>query len=117
MITAILDFLISPANAAGVGTAPPGSGGGMSLFLMLGVFLLFMYFGIWRPQTKRAREQRSMLDALAKGDEVVTAGGILGKIAKLTDQFIVLSLNDSVDMMVQRASIVSVLPKGTMKSI
>jgi len=119
MIMLLVFCFLVPAVASADAplAAQSAGGGGMSLFLMFGIFLLFMYFGIWRPQTKRTREQRTMLDGLAKGDEVVTAGGILGKIVKLADQFIVLSLNDSVEMTVQKTSIVTVLPKGTMKSI
>jgi preprotein translocase subunit YajC len=110
----MLDLLITPALAdAG---APP-AGGGMSMFFIFGIFILFMYFAVWRPQSKRAKEQRSMLDSLAKDDEVVTVGGILGKVSKLSEQYLVLALDDQVSVTVQKASIASVLPKGTLKSL
>jgi preprotein translocase subunit YajC len=116
MTTSVLDFFINTAFAADPSSVT-AQGGGTSLFLMLIIFVVFMYFGIWRPQSKRGKEQRKMMESIAKGDEVVTAGGILGKVSKLADQYIILSLNDSVEMTVQKTSVVGILPKGTIKSI
>ena len=76
-----------------------------------------MYFAVWRPQSKRAKEQRNLLSSLAKGDEVITIGGILGKITKITESYIVLSINENMDMTMQKSAIANVLPKGTLKSI
>lgn len=117
MISNIVNFLVSPAYAdAGVATPPPG-GGGMSLFVMFGIFILFMYLAIWRPQSKRAKEHRNLIDSIAKGDEVITAGGLLGKVTKISDQYIVVSFDDKVEVAVQKSSIVGALPKGTIKAI
>ncbi len=112
----ITNFLISPASAEGAVPASQ-SGGGFSLMLMTGVFIIFMYFAIWRPQSKRAKEQRDLLGSLAKGDEVVTTGGILGKIAKINDSYVQLALTDTTEIMIQKSSIAGALPKGTLKSI
>lgn len=110
----ILNVLVTPAYAdAG---APP-QGGGSSLFIMLIVFVFFMYFAMWRPQAKRAKEHKNLLDSLAKGDEVMTAGGILGRVVRITDSYIVLSISDSVEIVLQKSSIANVLPKGTLKAI
>lgn len=92
-------------------------GGGPSLLIMVAVFFAFMYFTIWRPQSKRAKQQRDLITSLAKGDEVMTAGGLLGKVTKLTDQYIGLSVSNNVEIFMQKSSIVTVLPKGTLKSI
>jgi preprotein translocase subunit YajC len=111
----LLDFFISSAYAAeGAGPQPQN---GFSLVLMLGVFVVFMYFAVWRPQSKRAKEQRDLLSSIAKGDEVVTAGGMLGTVTKVSDSYISLGLADQVEITMQKSSIVKVLPKGTLKSI
>ena len=106
-----MDFFISNAMAA---DASP-QGGGLQLVFMIALFFGIMYFMIIRPQSKKAKEHASLLDALSKGDEVVTNGGILGKIVKLGDNFIELKISDSSNMKIQRHAISSVMPKGTMK--
>jgi len=111
----LLNFFISSAYAAD--TAGPQPQNGFSLVLMLGVFVVFMYFAVWRPQSKRAKEQRDLLSSIAKGDEVVTAGGMLGTVNKVSDSYISLGLADNVEITMQKSSIVKVLPKGTLKSI
>lgn len=113
----LLSFFISDAHAADAATATPPPGSNFSMFAMLGILIAFMYFVVLRPQTKRAKEQRDLLNSLAKGDEVVTAGGILGKIAKLSEHYVVLALADNVEIIIQKSSIVNALPKGTIKSI
>jgi preprotein translocase subunit YajC len=106
--------LISPAYAQASGSMP---GGDFMTFLpMIAIFVVF-YFLLIRPQQKRAKEQKAMLEALQKGDEVVTAGGIVGKIGKLTDQYATLEVAQGVEMTVQRASIAQLLPKGTIKAL
>jgi preprotein translocase subunit YajC len=117
MLPAITSFFISNAYAADAATTPPPAGGGFSLIPMLVIFFLFMYFAIWRPQSKRAREQQNLLSSLNKGDEVMTAGGMLGRIHKLTDQYIGLTIANNVEILIQKSSVVTVLPKGTLKSI
>jgi preprotein translocase subunit YajC len=107
-----VDFLISNAHAEGA-AAP--AGGGIEMLLMMGVFFAIMYFMIIRPQQKRAKEHKQMLEALSKGDEIVTGGGILGKVAGINDSFIELAIADNVTIKVQKQAVASVLPKGTMK--
>jgi preprotein translocase subunit YajC len=100
-------------------TAPAAAGGGMqsSLMSMLPLVLMFvvLYFVMIRPQMKRQKEHRTMIEALAKGDEVATAGGLLGKVTKLGDTYIGVELADGVEVQLQRSAVVQVLPKGTIK--
>lgn len=101
-------------------TAPAAAGGGdmtSTLTSMLPLLLMFvvLYFVMIRPQMKKQKEHRAMIEALAKGDEVVTAGGLLGRVTRLGDGFIGLELATGVEVQMQRASVVQVLPKGTMK--
>ena len=116
LLDTLSNFFISSAYADTTTAAAPQQGG-FSFFLMMGILIFFMYFAIWRPQSKRAKEQRNLLSSLAAGDEVVTAGGILGTISKLSDGYVVLALADNVAITIQKSSIVSALPKGTLKSI
>lgn len=105
-------MIISNAYAA----APAGQPDpimGMLPFIV--IFVLF-YFMLIRPQIKRAKEQKKMLEALQKGDEVVAAGGLLGKVVKVGDQYVNLEVADGVVVAVQKPSIQAVLPKGTLKS-
>ena len=97
-------------------SAANAGGGGLEMILMMAVFFAIMYFMIIRPQQKRAKEHKAMLEALNKGDEVVTNGGILGKVASLTENFVELSVADNVTVKVQKQAIASVMPKGTLKS-
>lgn len=118
MLGNFLDFFIGPAQAAttAVEGQAPQAGSPFMLVIML-VFVGFMYLTVWRPQSKRAKDHKDLLGRLTSGDEVVTAGGILGKVSKLTDSFVVLSVADNVNITVQRSSIGTVLPKGTIKSV
>ncbi|HIP80839.1 MAG TPA: preprotein translocase subunit YajC [Leucothrix mucor] len=108
-----MNFLLS--NAIVVGAASP-AGGGIEMIIMIALFFGIMYFMIIRPQQKKAKEHKTMLDALSKGDEVVTSGGILGKIVKIGENFVEIKVSDNSAIKVQRHSIGTVLPKGTMKS-
>jgi preprotein translocase subunit YajC len=101
-------------------TAPAAAAGGdmqSSLLSMLPIVLMFvvLYFIMIRPQMKKQKEHRAMVEALAKGDEVVTAGGILGRVSSLGDNFIGVELASGVEVQLQRHAVVQVLPKGTMK--
>ncbi len=107
-----MDFLISSAYAQAPAQQP---GGGLEFLIMIGIFFAIMYFMIIRPQTKRAREHKALIDSLNKGDEVVVAGGILGKIRDLDENFVKLEIANGVEIQVQRQSVTSVMPKGTMK--
>ena len=90
---------------------------GSSLMSMLPLVLMFvvLYFVMIRPQMKRQKEHRAMIDALAKGDEVATAGGLLGKVTKLGDTYLGVEVSEGVEIQLQRSAVVQVLPKGTLK--
>ncbi len=107
-----MDFLISPAYAQAAGASP---GGGFSQILILVVFVAIFYFMLIRPQQKRMKEQQAMLAKLASGDEVVTSGGILGRISDVGDTFVTLEVADGVRIRVQRGQISQLMPKGTLK--
>lgn len=106
-------MFISDAYAQTAG-APAGDATGMLIILPL--MLVFMYFFVYRPQAKRAKEHKSLLDALAKGDEIVTAGGVAGKVADVRENFVKITIADNVDILVQKSAITTVLPKGSLKS-
>ena len=106
-----MDFLISSAWAQDA--APQG---GLMGFLPLILIFVVFYFMLIRPQMKRAKEHRKMVSELGKGDEVVTNGGILGKITDLSESFVTLELADNVSIKVQRHAVATVMPKGTINS-
>ena len=101
-------------------TAPAAASGGdmqSSLMGMLPLVLMFvvLYFVMIRPQMKRQKEHRTMIEALAKGDEVATAGGVIGKVSRLGDTYLAIEIANGVEIQVQRSAVVQVLPKGTFK--
>jgi preprotein translocase subunit YajC len=98
-------------------TAPAASSAQDSLLSFLPIVLMFvvLYFIMIRPQMKRQKEHKAMIEAIAKGDEVVTAGGLLGKVSKLGDTYIHLEVANGIELQVQRSAVVQVLPKGTVK--
>ncbi|WP_396270423.1 preprotein translocase subunit YajC [Ideonella sp.] len=102
------------AQAAAPAATPSGAGGLMS-FLPLVLMFVVLYFIMIRPQMKRQKEHKAMIDALAKGDEVIIAGGVLGKIAKLGDTYVHVEVAAGVELQVQRGSVLQVLPKGSVK--
>ena len=109
------DFLISPAYAQ---SAPAGLfGGDLVSFLPMLAILAVFYFLLIRPQQKKAKETRAMLAALQKGDEVVTMGGIVGRISKLGEQYMTLEIANGIEMNVQRGAVAQILPKGTIKTL
>lgn len=107
-------MLIGQAWAQGA-----GGGAGSDLLGLLPIVLMFvvLYFLMIRPQMKRAKEHKTMIEALQKGDEVVTAGGVVGRIAKIGDSYVSLQVADNVEITVQRPSVQVVLPKGTIKAL
>ena len=111
-----MSFFISNAMADAAAPAAGPMGGGFEWIFLLG-FLAIFYLMIWRPQAKRAKEQKNLLGSLQKGDEVVTTGGIAGKITKVSDAFVVLEVSDTVEMKFQKGAIAATLPKGTLKAI
>jgi preprotein translocase subunit YajC len=107
--------LISPAYAQAA-AAPSQTDSLMTFLPMIAIFVVF-YFLLIRPQQKKQKEARAMLQSLNKGDEVVTAGGIVGRIARLTDQYATVEIAPNVELVVQRSAISQLLPKGTIKAI
>ena len=107
-----MDFFITDALAA----APQGQGDALMSFLPLIFIFVVFYFLLIRPQTKKAKEHKLMVQALAKGDEVVTNGGLLGRISKVGDNFLTVEVADGLEVRVQRTAVASLMPKGTMKS-
>jgi preprotein translocase subunit YajC len=106
--------IISPAYAqAATGGSDPGFLGFLPIILMFAL----LYFLMIRPQMKRAKEQKAMIEAVQKGDEVIAAGGLVGRITKLNDQYATLEIAPNTEVVVQRAAIQVPLPKGTIKSI
>ena len=99
-----------------VAQAAPAAAPGMGTFLLPIALIAVMYFLMIRPQMKRAKEHRSMLDKLSKGDEVITSGGIAGTVTDIGDNFVTLEVADNVRVRVQKAAVGNVLPKGTLKS-
>ncbi|HSH07433.1 MAG TPA: preprotein translocase subunit YajC [Burkholderiales bacterium] len=109
-------MLISPAFAQASGGATGGDGGLITLLPIVLMFVL-LYFIMIRPQIKRQKEHRSMVEALQKGDEVITAGGVVGKISELGDAYVSLEVAPNTEISVQRSAVQTLLPKGTLKSI
>lgn len=94
-------------------------GGGLEMLIILAVFGLVFYFMVFRPQSKRQKEQRELLSNLAKGDEIMTSGGLIGKITKVSNENenIIIALNDNNEVMISRNFVVATLQKGTMKAL
>jgi preprotein translocase subunit YajC len=104
---------VNHAWAQGSGQA----GGGFETILLIVLMFAVLYFLMIRPQMKRAKEHRAMIDALQKGDEVVTAGGVLGRISKLNENYVTVEIANNVEIQVQRPAVQALLPKGTIKNI
>jgi preprotein translocase subunit YajC len=111
-----MSFFISSAYAQAADTAAAAPSP-IYNFLFLGGFVVIFYFLIWRPQAKRAKELRSLLDNLKAGDEVMTTGGLLGRINRIEEHYVSLQVSDNVELKLQKNSVTAVLPKGTLKSI
>ena len=108
-----MNSLIPDAMAQAAGGAP--AGGGLTPFIMMAVFVVIFYFLLIRPQQKKQKEHQAMLSKLAAGDEVLTAGGILGRIVEVGDQFLTIEIADNVRIKVQRFQVTTIVPKGTLK--
>ena len=106
-------MIISPAYAQ----AAVGGDSGIIGFLPIILMFALLYFLMIRPQMKRAKEQKAMIEALQKGDEVVAAGGLIGRISKITDQYVTLEIAPNTEVVLQRSAVQVSLPKGTLKSI
>ncbi|MGZ8260504.1 MAG: preprotein translocase subunit YajC [Caldimonas sp.] len=103
------------AAPAATGSADPMGLGGLGGMLPLILMFVVLYFIMIRPQMKRQKEHKAMVEALAKGDEVVTSGGVLGKVSKLGETFVGLEIAEGVEIQIQRTAVVQVMPKGTVK--
>jgi len=108
-----MNSLIPEAMAQTAGGAQQASG--MSMLVMMGLFVVIFYFLLIRPQQKKQKEHQAMLSKIATGDEVVTSGGILGRVVETGDQFLTIEIADNVRIKVQRFQVTSLVPKGTLK--
>jgi preprotein translocase subunit YajC len=108
-------MLINTAFAQGSGA--PAGGSGMESLILIVLMFGVLYFLMIRPQMKRAKEHKTMVEALQKGDEVIAAGGILGRISRINESYVTLQVAENVEVQVQRPAIQLVLPKGTIKNI
>ena len=110
----IVNFLI-PAALAQAGDAPRGGEMGLMNLLFPIILIAAFYFLLIRPQTKRAKEHKQMVDALKKGDEVVSGGGVLGRITEVGENFVQVEIAENVQIRIQKQSVSSLMPKGTYK--
>ena len=110
----LLDLLIPAAYAQAAAPAPQG--GGLGMMLMPLILIAVMYFLMIRPQMKRTKEHRSMLEALNRGDEVITNGGLAGVVTDIGDNFVTVEIADNVRVRVQKSAVGNVLPKGSLKA-
>ena len=108
-------MLINPAWAQTPGGG--AAGGGIESLVLIVLMFAVLYFLMIRPQMTRAKEHKTMIEALQKGDEVVAAGGVLGRISKLNENYVTLEVSDKVEIQIQRPAVQLVLPKGTIKNI
>jgi preprotein translocase subunit YajC len=116
-------FLISDAYAQAAGAASASPGFTLESLALPAVMIVAFYFVLIRPQQKRAKEQRTMMEALKSGDEVITSGGLLGRVSKVVDQYVTIEVgnvvggNTAVEMTIQKSAVSALLPKGTIKAI
>jgi preprotein translocase subunit YajC len=111
-----MNFFIDNAFAADA-AAPTTMQGLMSVLPMIVLLFLFMYFMVIRPQSKRNKEHKNLISNIQKGDEVMTIGGVLGRIEKVANDFVVINIAENANIIVQKNAISNVVPKGTMKSV
>ncbi len=105
------------SNAYAQAAAPAGAGGGLMGLLPIILMFVVLYFLMIRPQMKRQKEQKAMIEAIAKGDEIVSAGGLVGKVTKVSDAYVTLEIADGTEVVMQKAAITMLLPKGTIKTL
>ena len=106
-----MEFFIADAHAQGGGQSDPT----FSFIMLIALFAVF-YFVLIRPQSKRQKEHKAMVASLSKGDEVVTNGGLLGKITNVGDNFVAIEITEGIEVRVQRMAVATLMPKGTVKS-
>lgn len=105
------------SNAFAQTAAGDTMGGSLASFLPIILMFVVLYFLMLRPQMKRQKEQKAMMDALTKGDEVITAGGVLGRVTKVADPYVTLEISPGTEITVQKIAVATLLPKGTLKSL
>ena len=105
------------SNAYAQAAAPAGAGGGLMGLLPIILMFVVLYFLMIRPQMKRQKEQKAMIEAIGKGDEIVSAGGLVGKVTKVGDAYVTLEVADGTEVVMQKAAITMLLPKGTIKTL
>ena len=110
-------FISNAYAQAAPAAANAGLMGNLTTFMPLVLMFVVMYFLMIRPQQKKAKEQRQMMDALSKGDEIVTVGGILGRVSKVNDSYITIEVAANTEIVVQKHAVTTLLPKGTLKSL
>jgi len=108
-----MDLFFSTAYAQETATTPNAS---FNLIFIGGMFVLF-YFILWRPQSKRAKEHKELISSISKGDEVMTSGGLMGKVTKVNDDYVAVMVAEGVELKMQKSSIAAALPKGTINQI
>lgn len=112
-----MGFFISDALAEGAAAPAAQQGDPLNFFIMMGGMIVLFYFLLIRPQSKRAKEHKTMVAALQKGDEVVTQGGILGRITQVTENFVTIEITRDVTIHVQKQAVTALMPKGTIKEL
>ncbi|MCG8611679.1 MAG: preprotein translocase subunit YajC [Pseudomonadales bacterium] len=118
LLAPIVSVMIGLLPAAAWAEPAPGEGpSALFNLLFFGGFILIFYFLMWRPQSKRAKEHKELVGGLSKGDEIITNGGIAGRIVRVKDDFIVIEVSDNVEIKVQKVAVAAALPKGTLKEV
>ena len=112
-----LAFCLFTITGHAEGAVQPEGPGALMQLVFFGGFIIIFYFLMWRPQSKRAKEHKNLVIGLSKGDEVITSGGIAGKITKVSDDFIRVEIAEGVGIKIQKVAISTALPKGTLKSV
>lgn len=112
-----MSFLIPNAYAEASGGAAAQSGGGIDFLILIAIMFAVMYFMIIRPQSTRAKEHKRLVEALSKGDEVVTNGGMVGRVTAVGDNLVQIEVAEGVEVKLQKQAVSSILPKGTLKGL
>jgi preprotein translocase subunit YajC len=110
-------FISNAYAQTAAGAADPGLMGSLTTFAPIIIMFVVMYFIMIRPQQKRQKEAKSMMDALAKGDEVITVGGVLGRVSKVSDAYVTIEVSAGTEIVVQKNAVTTLLPKGTLKAL
>jgi preprotein translocase subunit YajC len=110
-------FISNAYAQTAAGAADPGIMGSLTTFAPIIIMFVVMYFIMIRPQQKRQKEAKSMMDALAKGDEVITVGGVLGRVSKVAEAYVTIEVAAGTEIVVQKNAVTTLLPKGTLKAL